>query len=254
LPAEMHFDIARRCLWAGKHVFVEKPLALNTSNSLELVELADKLGLQLMVGHILQFHNSFKKFKEVVKQNVYGELKKLEATRVSFGKIRSNENVMWSFAPHDISIILSLVASEVEQVSADGISLLQNNIIDSSRINIRFQNGVIADVISSWLSPVKRQTLVATTTEALIIFDDTAAWNEKLRIIKYDVSSENNSIELVKTDDSFLQVSENEPLKSEIRHFWKIVSQSLENSTADGREGLKVVEVLERAEASMRLQ
>lgn len=254
LPADMHFDIVRKCLLSCKHVFVEKPLALNTSNSLELVKLADKLGLQLMVGHILQFHNCFKKFKEFIKHNVYGELKKLEATRISFGKIRSNENVMWSFAPHDISMILSLIDSDVENVIADGVSLLQNDIIDSSRINIRFQNGVSADIISSWLSPVKQQTFVATTTDALIIFDDTAAWGQKLRVIKYHVSSERNSIELVKSHDSFIQVRQNEPLKSEIQHFWKIVSQRSENSISDGREGLKVVKVLERAEASLRLQ
>ena len=254
LPAELHFEIARKCLLSGKHVFVEKPLALNTSHSLELVNLSNELGLQLMVGHVLQYHNCFKEFKELIKNNVFGELKKLEATRTSFGKIRSNENVMWSFAPHDISMVLSLVNSDIEHVTADGVAVLQDNVIDTSRINILFHNGINAEVLSSWLSPIKRQIIVATTSEALITFDDTAPWDQKLSVTKYGVSFENDLVELIKKDHSFINTTQNEPLKSELLHFWNVVCQSAENSISDGQEGLKVVEVLERADASMRLK
>ncbi len=252
LPAEMHFEVARKCLLAGKHVFVEKPLALSTSESLEILKLADDSNLQVMVGHILQFHNCFKKFKEIIKSNKYGELKKVEATRMSFGKIRNNENVMWSFAPHDISMILSLVNSNIQNVSAQGVAVVQDHIFDTAKIDIKFKNGVTAEVISSWLSPFKRQTCVATTSKALIIFDDTAIWDEKLRVVEYNISSKKNMIELNKREDRFIKVSENEPLKSEIQFFWQVVCGKEENLISDAREGLKVVEILERAEMSIR--
>lgn len=254
LPAEAHFEIAKLCLLAGKHVFIEKPLALDVSECKELMYLAENLKLEIMVGHILQFHNCFKKLKEMVQSKEFGELKKIEATRHSFGKIRSNENVMWSFAPHDLSMIFSIVESDVQYVDAQGTAIIQDDIYDTAKIDIGFKNGIKAEVSSSWLSPHKRQMFVATTTEAIIVFDDTAGWDHKLRVVKFGVESQNCSIELSKMDDYFVDIEKNEPLSSEIHHFWQVVCGKMKNTISNVRDGIKVVEILERANSSMRMK
>lgn len=252
LPAELHFETAKLALLSGKHVFVEKPLALNASDALRLVNLAEKNNLILMVGHILQFHNGFIKFKDIIKNKEFGELLNLVATRQSFGKIRSNENVLWSFAPHDISMILSLVDAEIEEINGQCDEILQKNICDRAQIELQFSNGINAKVNVSWLSHNKQQTLVATTDQALIIFDDTQPWPKKLSIINYNGNLEEKPVSLKKLDEFFIEVPSNEPLKSELQFFWKLVQGASYHSPNSGREGLKVVEVLEKADRCLK--
>lgn len=252
LPAELHFSYAKQALLAGKHVFVEKPLTLSVQDSETLLELADRNRLKLMVGHILQYHNAFIKFKEMLLKGDFGRLRHISATRDAFGKIRTNEDVLWSFAPHDISMVLSVVQSEITAVSGSKNAFLQKNIADTINMQLCFKNGCTADIHCSWFSPIKKQLLVATTEQALIVFDDTESWEKKLKIIEYSTEKNTNSLSLKKDAEQFLEVRPNEPLKSELRHFWSMICEDKNESPSGAIEGLKVVEVLAQASANLR--
>ena len=152
-PAESHFEVARKALLAGKHVFVEKPLSLNEKEGQDLVKLAKRNELILMVGHILQYHPAVIKLKELINTGELGKIQYLYSNRLNIGKIRNEENILWSFAPHDISVILMLLGEMPESVYATGGSYLQRKIPDTTLTTMDFPSGVKAHIFVSWLHP-----------------------------------------------------------------------------------------------------
>ena len=252
-PAELHYELAKKALLAGKNVFVEKPLSLEVAHAEELCQIAKNQDQILMVGHLLQYHPAFLELKKRIANGDVGKIQYLYSNRLNFGKIRIEENSLWSFAPHDLSMILSLAGQEPESVYATGSCHLNPHIHDTTMTHLHFQNGVDAHVFVSWLHPFKEQKLVAVGTEGMFVFDDGRPWSEKLQYYPHKVSW----IDGVPTPDKAecfnVALDDSEPLKLECAHFVESIANQTVPRT-DGVEGLRVLKVLDAAQKSLALK
>jgi len=174
-PAETHFDIARRLLEAGKHCLVEKPITLFSRQASELVAIAEKKRLTLMVGHILLFHPAVRKIKEMIAEGKLGRLQYLYSNRLNLGTVRTEENALWSFAPHDIALIGHLVGAEPVEVSAHGGVFLQPGVHDVTVTHLTYPGNIVAHIHVSWLHPFKEQRLVVIGDKSMTVFEDSRA-------------------------------------------------------------------------------
>jgi UDP-2-acetamido-3-amino-2,3-dideoxy-glucuronate N-acetyltransferase len=249
VPAHLHASMAIEAMNSGKHVFVEKPLAMNENEAELMIATAKKKGVQLMVGHLLQFHPVFKTILKLVNKGEIGELNYIYSNRLSFGKVRTEEDVIWSFAPHDISMILSLASQEPKFVSTKSTHILQKNIVDNAIIHIEFKSGLKSHISLSWLNPHKEHKLVIVGKSAMLVFDDTKPWSEKLALYDYKVISSPNLINLNKSDVKYFNIPEEEPLRNECQHFIDVVEKDIQPLT-NGVEGLRVLKVLSAASES----
>lgn len=253
-PAESHFEIARRALEAGKHVYVEKPLALTVKDGAALVKLASERGLQLMVGHLLQYHPAFIALKAFVASGAIGRLTYVYSNRLAYGILRREEDVLWSFAPHDLSMILSLAGEEPTHVSAFSSPTLHPTIGDFCQVQMGFTNGIKAHVFCSWLHPFKEQRLVVVGERGAAVFEDSARNPaDKLKHYAHSVDWQNGIPKAVKAADEGgvpLPYGDSNPLKDECRHFIDVITSGKAART-DGAEGLRVLRTLERASASL---
>ncbi|MDJ1160257.1 Gfo/Idh/MocA family oxidoreductase [Chelatococcus sp. SYSU_G07232] len=250
-PAALHYTLAKRALEAGKHVFVEKPLSLEVAEAKALCALAERLDRRLMVGHLLQYHPVFLELKKLVRDGRLGRLQYVYSNRLNLGKIRREEDILWSFAPHDLSMILSLVGSEPETVEAVGGYYLHQSIADVTTTHLAFPGGERAHVFVSWLHPFKEQKLVVVGSDAMAVFDDGEAWERKLLLYPHKVEWRDNMPVPSKADAVPVTVAQDEPLKQECLHFLDCVRTGATPRT-DGREGLRVLSVLARASEALR--
>ena len=246
----MHYEYSKKAILSGKNVFVEKPLSLNSRDAEELIKLAKENNCILMVGHLLQYHPAFKKLKEIVKSGELGKIQYLYSNRLNFGKVRIKENILWSFAPHDISMILSLLNREPESVSTYGGFFLNKKIADTTLTFLNFSNGTKAHIFVSWLHPYKSQELVIVGNKKMAVFNDTKSWEEKLLIYPHKVEWKNGNHILNKKDFEKVIVEESEPLGNECMHFIDCIVNRRKPVT-DGPEGLKVLRVLEASQRSL---
>ena len=249
VPAHLHASMAIEAMNKNKHIFVEKPLAMNEVEAEAMIATAKKNKVRLMVGHLLQYHPIFKTIRDYVRAGKIGEINYIYSNRLSFGKVRTEEDVIWSFAPHDISMILSLIGHEPEYVSANATSILQKNIADIATIHLNFKSGLQSHISVSWLHPYKEHKLVVVGQSAMLVFDDTKSWQEKLALYPYDAVSSKNLINLKNSNVHYIKVSEEEPLKNECQHFIDVVEKDIQPLT-DGAEGLRVLKVLSAASRS----
>lgn len=249
VPAPLHAAMAIAAMNAGKHVFVEKPLAMNSGEAADMIVSAKANGVELMVGHLLQYHPGFITLRNLVRSGELGSISYIYSNRLSFGKVRSEENVIWSFAPHDISMILSLTGREPKSVRAESFSILQPDIADIATLHMEFPLGEKAHISVSWLHPNKEQKLVVVGKDAMAVFDDTKLWDEKLALYRHVVQSSDGVPNLKKAEVEFLEVAKSEPLTNECQHFLDIVSGKVTPLT-DGAEGLRVLKVLSAASLS----
>jgi len=247
-PAALHFDMAKRAIQAGKDVFVEKPLALSAAEGSELVELAARNRRILMVGHILQFHPAVQKLKELIRAGALGQLQYVYSNRLNIGKIRTEENILWSFAPHDISVMLGLLDEEPESVTCEGGFYLTNRVADVTLSQFAFTSGVRAHIFVSWLHPFKEQRLIVVGSEKMAVFDDTAA--DKLLLYSHRVEWKDRIPNAVKADAEPVALDASEPLRNECRHFLDCMV-SRRSPLTDGREGLRVLRVLNACQKSL---
>ena len=245
-PAVQHYKIAKAALEAGKHVFVEKPLALALGEAEELVSVAEHLDRRLMVGHLLQYHPAFLKLKELVREGRLGRLQYLYSNRLNFGKIRREEDILWSFAPHDLSMILSLVGQEPDAVECVGSYYLHQRIADLTTTHLSFPGGERAHVFVSWLHPFKEQKLVVVGSEAMAVFDDGEPWERKLLLFPHQINWRDGIPTPHKAGALSIELEPGEPLQAECQHFLDCVEIGATPRT-DGREGLRVLRVLTRA-------
>lgn len=250
-PAAQHFTLAQKALKAGKHAFVEKPLSLKVEEARVLVALAAEKGLTLMVGHLLQYHPAFLELKQLVGKGQLGRLQYIYSNRLNLGKFRNEENILWSFAPHDISMILALAGELPESVYATGACHLNPNIQDVTTTHMMFKNGVQAHIFVSWLHPYKEQKLVVVGDRGMAVFDDSLAWGEKLRIYPHQVTWVDGQPQPSKADVINVPLEVAEPLKLECDHFLVAVKQGSKPRT-DGEEGLRVLQVLDAAQQSLQ--
>jgi UDP-2-acetamido-3-amino-2,3-dideoxy-glucuronate N-acetyltransferase len=250
-PAQQHFELAKRALIAGKHVLVEKPLALTVEHARYLCQLATDRELCLMVGHLLQFHPAFNEVRRVIDDGEVGKILYISSTRRSPGRIRDEEDVVWSFAPHDLSMILSLAGARASVAQASGHRLVREAILDTATVSLSFPSGVQADFNVSWLHPVKEQRLVVVGTKAMVLFDDCEPWERKVRVYRHRVDASGEKLSLICGEVQTRPITPAEPLLEECRHFIACASNGLEPRT-NGAEGLRVVEVLSEASAMLK--
>lgn len=247
-PAETHFRLARQALLAGKDVFVEKPLALTTTEGIALAELSDKLGQILMVGHLLWYHPALDRIRELVSAGTLGEIYYMSSHRLNLGRVRREENVLWSFAPHDVSVMIMLAGGLPVSVSATGGSYLQPGISDTTLTSLTFGGGVAGHIYVSWLHPFKEHKLVLIGSRRMLVFDDLQS-NEKIRL--YDKGVEPGEALRVRSNGyEVVSFEAEEPLRRECAHFLECVAGRRQPET-DARNGVEVLKVLEAAQASL---
>lgn len=247
-PAPLHAKLAKACLEADKHLMVEKPITLETDDARMLIELAKRQNKLLMVGHLLNYHNAFLKMVEMVDAGAVGKIHRIYSNRLSFGKVRVEENALWSFAPHDISMILRLMGGErPEKISAIGQASISHGIEDFCHLHMDFASGIGAHIHVSWLNPFKEQKLVVIGEDAMMVFDDVAPLEQKLALYGHNAAIEGNVPVLKKAEAEYIEVAASEPLKQECQAFIAGM-QDPSSVYTDGEEGLAVLDVLSRAQ------
>lgn len=256
-PAPLHFEMAREALNAGKHVFVEKPMTLRASDAAELVRLAAERNLVLMVGHLLEYHPAVEAIGRMIAAGEIGDLYYMHTVRVNLGVVRSDENALWSLAPHDFSVILHLFGEDPDSVSARGQSYLQPGIEDVVFVNLHFPAGRMAQVHVSWLDPRKERRMVIIGSKKMVEFDDMQP-AEKIKV--YDKGAEVKrgttadmigAIRVRHGDVHIPRLPPTEPLAAEARHFVDCIRTGA-TPRSDGRDGLRVVRLLEAATESLQ--
>jgi predicted dehydrogenase len=255
-PVWTHYELARKALENGKHVFVEKPFTYSVEQGEELVELADKKNLKIMVDHTFLFTGAVKKIKELVDKKELGDLYYYDALRVNLGLFQHDVNVIWDLAPHDLSIMDHVISAKPEAVVATGEKHL-NGVEDVAFITVYFPKRIIAHVNVNWLSPVKVRTTLIGGEKKMLVWNDLEA-DEKLRIYDKGVSMSTNPSNLhqllvsYRSGDMWApQVEQVEALRAETAYFLQCIE---ENSRPfnDGEAGLRVVRILQAADRSIR--
>ncbi len=249
-PAVQHYDLAKQALLHGKDVFVEKPLALHSREGHELRSLAVDNDRILMVGHILEYHPAILELKRLIKSGELGRIQYIYSSRLNLGKLRTEENILWSFAPHDISVICSLLGETPELVASHGGSYLNAGVFDTTMTTCQFRSGVQAHIFVSWLHPFKEQKLAIIGDKRMAVFDDVET-TRKLVLYSHRIDWFDRIPVAIKDGGEALQLDGTEPLKNECQHFLSCVGERITPKT-DGNNGVQVLEILEACERSLR--
>ena len=249
-PAVEHHRLARAALLAGKDVFVEKPLSLRLVEARELVALARQRRRLLMVGHLLEYHPAIRKLKELVDAGELGDIHHIYSNRLNLGKVRREENILWSFAPHDISVILLLLGRMPTTAFTAGQHYLQHQIADVTMTWLTFPDRTRAHIFVSWLHPYKEQRLVVVGSRRMAVFDDVAT-EGKLKLYDQGIEWKQGAAPVIRrTAEATLFFPETEPLREELRHFLECV-RTRRTPQTDGRNGLRVLRVLDACQRSL---
>jgi len=249
-PAAQHHELAKKAMLAGKDVFVEKPLALRVEEGEELVELAARLSRILMVGHLLHYHPAVIELRRLIQSGELGRVEYISSSRLNLGKLRTEEDILWSFAPHDISAILHLLGEPPTRVAAQGSSYLNHPISDVTLTILNFASGVKAHIFVSWLHPFKEQKLVIVGDRKMAVFDDTQT-EQKLVLYPHRIDWVDRVPVARKAEGEVVKLDQQEPLKAECEHFVECVRDHKTPRT-DGANGLQVLRVLHAAGQSIR--
>lgn len=254
-PARSHYTLAKAALLAGKHVFVEKPLTMDLAEGQELVTLADRLGLTLMVGHVFEYNPAVRYIKESINRGDLGDIYYIYSRRVNLGRVQSDVNALWSIAPHDISIALYLLAQMPEAVRCQGASCLNGRVEDVVFLTLHFPNNVLCHVHASWLDPSKTREMTVVGSKRMIVYDDVST-EGKVRVYdkgafrKGDVTYGDFQYKLHSGDILIPRIDMREPLQEECAHFISCV-RSGQKPLTDGESGLRVLQVLAAGQRSL---
>lgn len=255
-PPDSHFQVAKEALLTGKHVFVEKPLVLDLAHGEELCRLASDKNKMIMVGHIMMYHAATRKLREYIQKGELGEVYYIYTQRVNLGKVRNNENALFSFAPHDISLVCYLLDKTPVKVSATGSSYIQDGIEDVVFVTLHFADRIMAHIHVSWLDPHKDRKVTIVGSKKMAVFDDTEA-SEKIWLYdkgvdsKFDYTTYGEYLSLRSGDILIPKIDSVEPLELECKHFVECVREG-KKPLSDGKEGLKVLKVLQAAQKSLK--
>lgn len=249
-PAATHYELVKRSLMAGKDVYVEKPLCLRVSEAEELVALADKLHSVLMVGHILQYHPAILELKKLIATGELGNLKYIFSSRLNLGKLRPEEDILFSFAPHDISAILYLLGESPARISTHGGTYIDSHIVDTTMTTCDFKSGVQAHIFVSWLHPFKEQKLTIVGGKKMAVFDDMEP-EKKLTLYPHRIDWIDRTPVARKDAAEIVELPVEEPLRNECQHFLHCVS-TRQTPRTDGQNGLRVLRVLDACERSLQ--
>lgn len=254
-PAATHADLALRCIDAGKACLVEKPFALSVADAERVARRAAERQVPLLVGHLLLFHPAVERLRAMTTGGELGRLLYLYGMRVNLGQVRADENALWSFGPHDVSVALYLLGEQPVQVAAQGHGYIRAGVEDVVFLTMRFQSGVLGHVHLSWLDPYKERRLTVVGTSKMAVFDDMEP-REKLRIFDKGVDrppeyrSYGESLTIREGDIYIPRIPNVEPLSAELAHFVRVARGS-EAPRAAAEDGVRVVRVLEAATRSL---
>jgi UDP-2-acetamido-3-amino-2,3-dideoxy-glucuronate N-acetyltransferase len=249
-PAETHADLAIQAMRSGKDVFVEKPMALSISDAEAMQKVANETERILMVGHLLEYHPAVLKLRELIDSGELGKINYVYSNRLNFGKVRTEENALWSFAPHDVAVILRLMGQAPAEVSSCGGSYLTDGIADTTISNLRFNDDSRAHIFVSWLHPFKEQRLVVVGDKKMAIFNDVAPFGEKLQLYPQNVDFDGSIPTLKKEDAEFIEHANTEPLREECAHFLECM-KSRNKPLTDAQSGIEVLKVLHACQESI---
>jgi len=246
-PAVTHAQLIEQALSAGKDVFCEKPLALRYEDAFKVSKLAENQNKILMVGHILEYHPAILKLRALIAEGQLGKIQYIYSNRLNLGKVRREENILWSFAPHDIAVILRLVGELPFQIIATGGSYIQSNIADITVTQMAFDNGLSAHIFISWLNPFKEQKLVVVGSQRMAVFDDV---NKSLILYDQRVDLKEEGPVPIKGEGKAIEYSDDEPLRLECLAFLQALVDRQPPLT-DAHSGLRVLKVLQAAQRSL---
>ena len=241
-PAKTHYPVAKQAMEAGKHVLVEKPLALEKKHAEELIHLSEKNNVNLMVGHVLLFHPAIKKIKELINKGKIGKLQYIYSNRLNLGQVRTEENVFWSLAPHDISVFQYFTNSFPTSIHASGSAFLQEGIHDSTLTQLKYPSGVEGHIFVSWLHPFKEHRLVVIGTEAMITFEDSSEGNP-LKLYAKKIDMENGIPEKIDGPVTLIDYEQKMALTEELQYFVSHLDGKKPN-IANGQHALEVTKIL----------
>jgi UDP-2-acetamido-3-amino-2,3-dideoxy-glucuronate N-acetyltransferase len=257
LPAALHYTVVQKALLAGKDVFVEKPFTRKSSEARSLAELSEERKQVLMIGHLMLYHPAIQILKRQIQSGDLGEIYYLYSTRVNLGAVRRDESALWDLTPHDISLFLYLLDDVPEVLSAHGTSCIQPHLEDVLFITLKFPRNILAHIHASWLDPHKMRQLTVVGSKKMAVFDDMEP-EHKLRIYDQGVVEDYNNLAsplgtlALRAEGVYLpRIDLAEPLSLECRHFLECIKNRAKPVT-DGREGLRVVRLLERIDEAMK--
>jgi len=248
-PAIMHFEMARQALLQGRHVFVEKPPALHLAQVQELGKLAEEKGLTLMVGHLLEYHPAVARMREVVRGGEIGKVQYIYSSRLNLGVVRTEENILWSFAPHDVSVLLRILGEEPSKVSAHAAAYLSPGVYDVTVTFMEFASGAKAHIFVSWLHPYKEQKFVVVGDNGMVVFDSMDA-DSPLTLYKHEIKWVHRMPVAQKKEGIPLKIEDIEPLRREMETFVNSAVTG-EAPLTDSRDALRVMRTLDAAERSL---
>jgi len=252
-PPKTHATLAIESLQAGKDVLVEKPMALTVKEAKMMVETATRLNRILMVGHVLLYHPAFQKLCELIDQGIIGRVYYVYSNRLNFGRIRLEENALWSFAPHDIAMMLKLIGEFPEEVHCSGGAYVNTDVADVTITSLKFPGGIRGHIFVSWLHPFKEHRFVVIGDRQMAVFDDTRPWSEKLMLYPHRVNWLKGRVPVAAQAQGHpVLLPKNEPLRVECEHFLACVCHR-QMPLTDGMNGLRVLQVLEAAQQSLIL-
>jgi predicted dehydrogenase len=249
-PAETHFAVAKQAIRAGKDVFVEKPITTQIEDAIALKDVAADEKRILMVGHLLQYHPYFVELLKRVRAGEIGRLLYLYSNRANLGRVRHNENALWSLAPHDVSMVLALAGELPSSITASGAKGLQPTIEDAVMTTLNFPSGVRGHIFSSWINPFKEQKLTVSGEKGMLVLDDTAPWDKKLTFYRHAIDYPNGKPEAKAGPAENIVLPEAAPLREEMAHFLSCV-QTRQQPRTDGAEALRVLRVLRACDESL---
>lgn len=253
-PARTHFDLAHAALESGKHVLVEKPLAMSSAEARELITLSERRRRVLMVGHTFEYNPAVWKIRELIATRELGDVYYVYSNRVNLGRVQRDINALWSIAPHDISILLYILGMMPDEVSALGGTYLSDNIDDVVFVTLTFPNKILAHIHASWLDPSKVRQMTVVGSRKMVVYDDVDP-EARLRIYdkgvyRHGADYGEYQLKIHSGDISIPRIDMSEPLHNECAHFVECVLENVTPRT-DGENGLRVIRVLEAAQESL---
>ena len=256
-PVHSHHRLAMKVLEAGKHILVEKPVTSNADQARELVDLAEKKALTLMVGHTFVYNPAVQAVREIVQSGQLGDIYYLNATRASLGLLQPDINVMWDLAPHDISLLRYILGREPESVNARGMTFIntRSKLYEVVYLNLLFTGGVLANIRLSWLDPVKQRRLTIVGSKKMLVYDDIAdtkviIFDKGVEVPPYSVTEAEFRASYRQGDETVYPLQWTEPLRNECSHFLDCIRTGA-IPRSSGKDGLKVVQILETAQRSL---
>jgi len=249
-PAETHYKLAKELLMHGKHVLIEKPVTLILDDARELVDLAAEKQKIMMVGHVLLYHPAVSKLKVMIDSGTIGKLQYIYSNRLNLGAIRSEENILWSFAPHDVSLIQYITGDNPIEITAQGAAFVQPSIEDTTLTYLKYSSGVNAHIFVSWLHPFKEQRLVVIGTEGMLVFEDSLP-DEKLKLFRKGFRNEDGVVAKFDYEYEVVEFDKKMPLAEEHLHFYDCVARNKKPLT-DGVHAYEVLKILVDATNSLK--